>query len=86
MFLIARNQKLKGVFTNYFNSRKLNSNDHSSAVSYSSYSTEVNKENLPRPPAAAKVVICGGGLIGTSVAYHLAELGYKDVVLLTRDT
>ena len=36
-------------------------------------------------PSVAKVVICGGGLIGTSVAYHLAELGYKDVVLVTRD-
>lgn len=32
-----------------------------------------------------KVIICGGGLIGTSVAYHLAQLGYKDVVLVTRD-
>lgn len=34
---------------------------------------------------SVKVIICGGGLIGTSVAYHLAQLGYKDVVLVTRD-
>ena len=35
-------------------------------------------------PLATKVVICGGGLFGSSVAYHLAQLGYKDVVLVTR--
>jgi 4-methylaminobutanoate oxidase (formaldehyde-forming) len=31
------------------------------------------------------VVIVGGGIIGTSVAYHLAHLGWTDVVLLERD-
>jgi len=30
----------------------------------------------------ARVVIVGGGIIGTSVAYHLTKLGWKDVVLL----
>src|SRR5690348_11623656 len=33
-------------------------------------------------PAEAKVVIVGGGVIGTSVAYHLTKLGWKDIVLL----
>ncbi len=33
-------------------------------------------------PAHARVVIIVGGLIGCSVAYHLAKLGWKDVVLL----
>src|SRR3954470_12818780 len=36
-------------------------------------------------PQHARVVVIGGGIIGTSVAYHLAELGWKDVVLLERD-
>jgi pyruvate dehydrogenase phosphatase regulatory subunit len=27
-------------------------------------------------------VICGGGVTGTSIAYHLAERGWNDVVLL----
>ncbi|MEJ6404101.1 GcvT family protein [Yoonia sp. 2307UL14-13] len=35
-------------------------------------------------PSAARVVIVGGGVIGCSVAYHLAKLGWKDVVLLER--
>lgn len=35
-------------------------------------------------PAKARVVIIGGGVIGCSVAYHLAKLGWKDVVLLER--
>lgn len=33
---------------------------------------------------SAEVVIVGGGAMGTSVAYHLAELGVTDVVLLER--
>ena len=33
-------------------------------------------------PRRARVVIIGGGIIGTSVAYHLTRLGWTDVVLL----
>jgi heterotetrameric sarcosine oxidase gamma subunit len=36
-------------------------------------------------PSRARVVVIGGGIIGTSVAYHLALLGWSDVVLLERD-
>jgi glycine cleavage system aminomethyltransferase T/glycine/D-amino acid oxidase-like deaminating enzyme len=36
-------------------------------------------------PAHARAVIVGGGIIGTSVAYHLALLGWKEIVLLERD-
>ncbi|HAN71903.1 MAG TPA: oxidoreductase [Actinobacteria bacterium] len=36
-------------------------------------------------PARARVVIIGGGVIGTSIAYHLSHLGWTDVVLLERD-
>ncbi len=36
-------------------------------------------------PDRARVVIIGGGIIGSSVAYHLAKLGWGDVVLLERD-
>jgi glycine cleavage system aminomethyltransferase T/glycine/D-amino acid oxidase-like deaminating enzyme len=35
-------------------------------------------------PQKTRVVIIGGGVIGTSVAYHLAHLGWTDVVLLER--
>ena len=37
-------------------------------------------------PSSARVVIVGGGIIGTSVAYHLAHIGCTDVVLLERDS
>ena len=35
-------------------------------------------------PQRADVVIIGGGIIGCSIAYHLARLGITDVVLLER--
>lgn len=33
----------------------------------------------------AKVVVIGGGLIGCSILYHLAKLGWRDLILLERD-
>ena len=33
-------------------------------------------------PEQAQIVIIGGGIVGTSVAYHLTKLGRNDVVLL----
>lgn len=35
-------------------------------------------------PARAQVVIVGGGIAGSSIAYHLARLGIADVLLLER--
>ena len=37
-------------------------------------------------PERAQVVIIGGGIVGASVAFHLTELGWTDVVLLERHT
>jgi len=36
-------------------------------------------------PERARVVVVGGGIIGCSVAYHLAHMGWRDVVLIERD-
>jgi glycine cleavage system T protein len=37
-------------------------------------------------PARAQVVVIGGGVVGSSVAYHLTKRGWNDVVLLERKT
>lgn len=37
-------------------------------------------------PSSARVVIIGGGIAGASVAYHLTQLGWKDVVVLEQNT
>lgn len=37
-------------------------------------------------PKKTNVCIIGGGIIGTSIAYHLSKLGIEDVILLERDT
>jgi 4-methylaminobutanoate oxidase (formaldehyde-forming) len=36
----------------------------------------------PSPPAQARAVVIGGGIAGCSTAYHLAKLGWTDLVLL----
>jgi glycine cleavage system aminomethyltransferase T/glycine/D-amino acid oxidase-like deaminating enzyme len=36
-------------------------------------------------PDRARVVVIGGGVIGTSIAYHLGHLGWADTVLVERD-
>ena len=39
---------------------------------------------MSQVPSRAKIVVIGGGVGGTSVAYHLAKYGERDVVLLER--
>ena len=37
-----------------------------------------------RPPSHAHLVIIGGGIVGCSAAYHLAKLGWRDVVVIDK--
>ncbi|MCZ7461679.1 FAD-dependent oxidoreductase [Streptomyces sp. WMMC940] len=53
---------------------------------------ETSRQALPEPPGseplprAAEVVVIGGGAIGASTAFRLAEAGVRDVLVLERDT
>lgn len=46
--------------------------------------TNARRERGDAIPQTARVAIIGGGVIGCSVAYHLAKAGWSDVVLLER--
>ena len=35
-------------------------------------------------PERARVVIIGAGIVGNSMAWHLARLGWRDIVLLDK--
>src|SRR6476646_5080138 len=41
-------------------------------------------ESTAKLSAQARIVIIGGGITGTSIAYHLTQMGIRDVVLLDK--
>jgi NADPH-dependent 2,4-dienoyl-CoA reductase/sulfur reductase-like enzyme len=48
--------------------------------------TQNNIESIPKNMRSeAHDVVIGGGVVGCSVLYHLAKLGWSDLVLLERD-
>jgi sarcosine oxidase, subunit beta len=48
------------------------------------YTTILVPRNLPMQ--TAEVVIIGGGIVGSSIAYHLTASGCKDVLVIERET
>jgi glycine cleavage system T protein len=44
--------------------------------------SEARSAATPRPPESARAVIVGAGIVGASVAYHLAREGWTDVVVV----
>jgi 4-methylaminobutanoate oxidase (formaldehyde-forming) len=45
---------------------------------------DLDDSEVPDLPPSARIVVIGGGVGGASVAYHLAELGERDVVVIER--
>ncbi|KAJ8980038.1 hypothetical protein NQ317_019726 [Molorchus minor] len=44
--------------------------------------SDYNTPHLVAPPTSVRVVICGGGMMGASVAYHLGKLGWGNETVL----
>src|SRR6185437_7411305 len=55
---------------------------HRSSVQAAPRPDVIPTAEQPELPVRAQVVIIGGGVIGTSVAYHLTKRGWTDVLLL----
>src|ERR671924_1347700 len=41
-------------------------------------------EPPPSLPSSAKAVVIGAGIVGNSLVYHLARLGWRDLILLDK--
>src|SRR5256885_12201705 len=39
---------------------------------------------MTQRPSRARAIVIGGGITGTSVAYHLAKAGWRDTILLEK--
>ena len=50
-----------------------------------SVTSETEEHPSTKLPASARVVVIGGGSVGCSVLYHLAEMGWSDCVLLEKN-
>ncbi|KAL1131009.1 hypothetical protein AAG570_012247 [Ranatra chinensis] len=70
---VLRRYKLKNVFGSLSQCSRPLSDDGDANV----------WTDLEPVPREARVVVCGGGLVGASVAYHLAEMGWaKETILI----
>jgi pyruvate/2-oxoglutarate dehydrogenase complex dihydrolipoamide dehydrogenase (E3) component len=61
-------------------------------VSYDQHESPTVPHIYPTPtlaltqklPSSCHILIAGGGIIGQSIAYHLSEIGVKDIVLIEK--
>lgn len=81
MFL--RQVRLNSISKSYKN----NNHNLVSNILCKDYCNVTQEEDVQKaPPHDAKVVICGGGIMGATVAYHLANLGWaKETVLIEQN-
>ena len=75
---------LKNNRLSFIPHRLLSYNQHESPTVphhiYSTPSLELTKTH----PSSCFILIAGGGIIGQSIAYHLSEIGVKDIVLIEK--
>src|SRR2546422_4931229 len=57
-----------------------------SCVAWASPTARRNAKQMATLPARANVVVIGAGIVGNSMAFHLAKQGWKDIVLIEKGT
>eukprot|EP00559_Dactyliosolen_fragilissimus_P008321 CAMPEP_0184860704 /NCGR_PEP_ID=MMETSP0580-20130426/5544_1 /TAXON_ID=1118495 /ORGANISM="Dactyliosolen fragilissimus" /LENGTH=822 /DNA_ID=CAMNT_0027357913 /DNA_START=85 /DNA_END=2553 /DNA_ORIENTATION=+ len=77
--------KYRASSTRTISSSNNNNNTINNDVNNDKHKINLKKNSKNNLPSKVNVIVAGGGIIGTSVAYHLAKLGVEDVLLLERD-
>jgi NADPH-dependent 2,4-dienoyl-CoA reductase/sulfur reductase-like enzyme len=87
MMLLHQRHVIHAITCRYLLNARHNTSADSRYQSTASFSYEAEDNSVgdgaPMSlPKEAKVVICGGGVMGAAVAYHLAELGWGPQTVL----
>ena len=77
------------IVSNGYYLLKNTSNYFRRLVSYESPISSHQHSNLKlnlteQIPSSCHILIAGGGILGQSIAYHLSEIGVKDIVLIEK--
>ncbi|KAG8198498.1 hypothetical protein JTE90_017364 [Oedothorax gibbosus] len=70
--VVSKNAKQIGIFLNRISPRVLIQQHDKSKASFATYNV----------PQSSQVIICGAGAVGNSVAYHMNQNGWKDIIVL----
>lgn len=72
----------KYMYAKHFNSYKVCGRVTNWCIPAGCFHSDTKISESYAPPKHARVVICGGGVMGAAVAYHLAKLGWGSDTLL----
>lgn len=83
-FIIARGLKFQNALNGISRSASTyqNNENNKNVLKIREFAPHTPKIEIENFPSKVKVVVCGGGIIGSSVAYHLAKCGWAEHTVL----